>query len=526
MSRPRNPWHVLLTLCLGQSVALLDTTAVNVAIPSMIDGLGASLDQILWVLNGYLLTYAVLLVTGGRLGDLFGQKRLFLSGVVAFTLASTMCGLAQTPGQLIAARLLQGVGGAMLTPQALAIVSHIFPPERRGAALGVWGAFVSGAAAVGPTLGGLIVSSLGWRWVFFINLPIGLAALVLGIVIVPDIRRDRQHTFDVVGTVVLTAALSALVFGLLEGPRHAWGQVWGPISVPALLVGGVLLLVVFGHVERGRQDREPLVPFAVLRQRNFALMAVVVAALPSSLGAMLLLTTVYLQSGLTMSALAAGLAVAAAPLVSMVCAPVAGRLTDRYGGKYVMMAGFLLWAGGIGYLALVARADSGWFDLLPGLVIAGVGMGVTFSPPATLAMRDIDPSMSGAASGLFNMTRLSGSLLGAAAVGAVLQSRLNLAFADAAARHATRLPAQYRQPFLDAFTDVASPDLSGVREQTMSALAGLPREYAEAVQQAVFRDGITDAVRFTYLLPIAVLLAGALGALAVRERGNAERLAV
>jgi EmrB/QacA subfamily drug resistance transporter len=455
MSGLRAPWRVLLVLCLGQSMAVMDTTAVNVAIPSIINGLGAGLDQILWVINSYTLTYAVLLVTGGRLGDLYGQKRLFLVGLGTFITASALCGLARDPSQLIVARLCQGVGGALLTPQVLAIVSHIFPPDRRGAALGVWGGFVSGAAAIGPTLGGLIVTSLGWRWVFYINLPIGLAAMLLCWLVVPDLRRGRRPSLDLVGTAVLTAALALVVFALIEGPGRAWDRIWGPVPAPAFLAAGMALLVLFGHVERSRQDRDPLVPFVVLRQRNFSLMLAVIATLPCALGAMLLLTTIYLQSGIGMSPLTAGLTIASAPLTAMVCSPIGGWLTSRYGGKYVMLAGFLLWAAGIGCLALLARPDAGWPDAVPGLVISGVGMGFVFSPPATIAMRDVEPALSGAASGLLNMTRLSGGLIGVASVGAVLQARMAI-------------------------------------------------------------SGVTDAVRFTYLVPIAVLLAGALGGLAVR----------
>jgi EmrB/QacA subfamily drug resistance transporter len=500
MSRARNPWHILLVLCLGQSVALMDTTIVNVAIPAIVEGTGATFNQVLWVINGYVLTYAVLVVTGGRLGDLFGQKRAFMVGLGLFTAASVSCGLAADPTQLIAARLVQGVGGAILTPQALAIVSHIFPPERRGAALGVWGAFVSAAAAIGPTVGGLVVSLLGWRWVFFVNVPIAVTAIVLSAILVPDLRGGRRPRLDVLGTVVLMAALTALVYAMVEGTRRGWGPVVGPVTAPVLLMIGVALLVVFAVVERGRQDRDPLVPFTVLRDRDFAVMSLVVAALPFGLGAMLLLTSVNLQFGRGLSAMTTGIVLAGAPIVSVLVSPFGGRLTDRFGGKYVLIAGFGLFAGGLGALALAAAPDMPWIASVPAIMLTGAGMGMVFSPPAAIAMRGIPPALSGAASGLFNMTRLSGSLLGAAAVGAVLQSRLSSAFSS------TGVPDDANADVLQAATGADGVDLAA-----LSALGG-------PAWEATFRQAVLEAVQWTYLLPVAVLVAGALGTLTVTRR--------
>lgn len=505
-------WRVLVVLCLGQSVALLDTTVVNVAIPTIVDDLGANLDQILWVINGYTLTYAMLLVTGGRLGDLYGHKRLFLFGLGLFVLTSALCGLAQNPTQLIVARLCQGVGGALLTPPVLAIISNVFPPERRGFALGVSGTFASIPVAIGPTLGGLIVSSLGWRWVFYINLPIGVAAIILGWLVIPELRSARRPRLDVLGTFVLTASLALLVSGLIEGPPHAWGQVWGPVSVPVLLVAGLVLLLTFGFVQRARQDRDPLMPFAVVRQPNFTLMSIVVAALPGGLVAMLLLVTIHLQSGLGMTAFTAGLTVAAISLVAGACASLGGRLTSRYGGKYVLIIGFLVWAASIAYLAVQARPDVTWLDVLPGLLISGVGLGLVFSPPATIAMHDVDPAMSGAASGLFNTSRLGGGLLCVAITGAILQAQLATSLTKAAEHHAAALPPPYRTPFIESFTGVDPPDLS-----QSPAFAGLPPDLLDNLVRTTSHEGVSDAVQLTYLFPLALLLASALATFAVRQ---------
>lgn len=224
LSTPRivtNPWIILIVLALGFFMILLDTTIVNVAIPSIIDGLHASLDQILWILNAYILVYAVLLITAGRLGDMFGPKKLFISGMVLFTLASMACGLAQTPNQLILFRTIQAIGGALLTPQSLSMITSIFPPERRGAAFGLWGGVAGLASVAGPTLGGFLTTTFSWRAIFYVNLPIGIVALTLAVLVMPELTSHHRHQLDVVGVLLATAGLFALVFGLIEGERYS-----------------------------------------------------------------------------------------------------------------------------------------------------------------------------------------------------------------------------------------------------------------------------------------------------------------
>src|SRR6059058_2241402 len=241
-----NPWLVLLVLTTGFFMILLDTTIVNVAIPAMSTGLNTTLDQILWVLNAYILVYAVLLITAGRLGDLFGQRKLFAIGLFVFTLASALCGVSQNATELILARILQGTGGALLTPQTLAIIATLFPPERRGAAFGIWGGVAGLATITGPTLGGAIITYIDWRWIFYINVPIGIAALIATFAIIPDLRPGRQHGWDVVGIIVATTGLFAIVFGLIEGQRYNWGQIESfPITIPEVIGAGAVLMVLF-----------------------------------------------------------------------------------------------------------------------------------------------------------------------------------------------------------------------------------------------------------------------------------------
>src|SRR5215472_3897555 len=399
-------------MSLGFFMTLLDLTIVNIAIPNMIAKLHASLDGVLWVINAYALVLAVLLITAGRLGDLRGQRTMFITGVVTFTLASAACGLSPNVGSLVAFRAAQGVGAALLLPQTLAILTTVFPPERRGAAFGVWGAVAGVATIAGPTLGGLLVSAFDWRYIFFINVPIGVAVIVLSVFLIPDVRVGGRHRLDFTGVLLATAALLAICYGLVEGQRYNWGKVVSFISIPLVIGVGVLLLGIFLAVQARTQDREPLVPFALFHNRNFSLMNWVSGVLSVGMMGIFLPFTIYLQSALGFSALKAGLTMAPASVVSMFVAPVAGRLTDKIGGKYILMSGLAFFAIGFGMAAAIATPHSTWQDFFPSFAIAGLGMG---------------------------------------AIGALLQNRLSVALPAAAASRAGSVPPQLRRHFVAGF---------------------------------------------------------------------------
>jgi EmrB/QacA subfamily drug resistance transporter len=520
-----NPWLVLLVLTTGFFMILLDTTIVNVAIPAMSTGLNATLDQILWVINAYLLVYTVLLITAGRLGDLFGQRNLFAIGLFVFTVASALCGLAQNSEQLIAARILQGTGGALLTPQTLAIITSIFPPERRGTAFGIWGGVAGLATLAGPTLGGAIITYIDWRWIFYINVPIGILALVATFLIVPDLRPGRRHGWDVVGIILATGGLFAIVFGLIEGQKYSWGQIdsYG-ITIPEVIGAGAALIVVFLLWER--RQTEPLLPLNLFANRNFAVANWIAAAISFGMLSMFLPFTIYLQSARGFSALVAGLTMAPMSLTSMFIAPFAGRFADKVGGKYILMTGISLFTIGMASIALVAGPDSTWVNFLVPAIIAGAGMGMTFAPMTTVAMRNIEPRIAGSASAVLNTIRQLGAVIGSAVVGAVLQNQLATALHDQAVSHAAALPAALQERFVAIFTNISSNGFNVGAGQTGAKLpANIPPAVAQqltSLAHDVFVSGYIDAMKHTFVLPIVFLAFTALTTLLIRRRPRQE----
>jgi EmrB/QacA subfamily drug resistance transporter len=515
-----NPWAVLVVVSLGFFMTLLDLTIVNIAIPNMIDKLHASLDDVLWVLNAYALVLAVLVITAGRLGDLLGPRTMFVAGIAVFTAASAACGFAPGPGWLIAFRAVQGIGAAMLMPQTLALVTMTFPPDRRGAAFGVWGAVAGLATIAGPTLGGLLVTAFDWRWIFFVNLPIGAAVLAVTFYIIPRFQPGRRHRFDILGVGLASLALLAICYGLVEGQRYNWGTVTSFISIPLVIAVGVLLLGVFLLVQKMRQDREPLVPFALFRSRNFTLMNWVSGTLSIGMLGIFLPFTIYLQSALGFTALKAGLTMAPSSVVMIILAPILGRLTDKIGGKYILLTGLTLFAIGMGWAVLIATPHSAWYDFLAPLIVAGLGMGGTFPPMTTTAMRDVDPRMAGAASGVLNTTRQVGSVIGTAAVGALLQNRLVSSLTSQATTASASLPAQARGPFVSGFRQAATSGLIG-GAPTGSVPAGTSPGLAAQLRRLgaeVFSQGYVHAMRWTMVLPIAVVALAAVSCLAIRSK--------
>jgi len=520
MATNRNPWPVLLVTVLGFFMIMLDTTIVYVATPSILSSLHASLDQVLWVFNGYLLTYAVLLITAGRLGDLFGPRQMFALGLIVFTAASALCGLSLDANQLIAARVVQGIGGALIAPQTITILMAIFPPERRGAAFGMTGAVIGISTVAGPTLGGLIVTNWDWRWIFFLNVPVGILALIGTFLVIPDVRPGRRHRLDLIGIALSSAALFAIVFGLIEGQRYQWGAITGWLSIPIVLAAGIVLFVAF--IAWQFRGGEPLVPMRLFRDRNFSLMNWTGLAMSFAMQGIFIPITIYTQSVLGMTPLQSGLTVAPMSIAAAFLAPFAGRLSDRFGGKYLLMTGLALFGAGAALVTALSTITATQSTFILPFILTGIGLGMVMAPMTTIAMHDIVPAMAGAASGVLNTTRQLGAVLGAAAVGAVLQNRLAVSLHDQAVASASQLPPAFQGRFIDGFSQAARSGLQVGRGQTGASLpAGIPAQLAGRIQQLihdVFVNGYVAALRPTVGVAVVVLAVASLSCILLINR--------
>ncbi|MEU9510715.1 DHA2 family efflux MFS transporter permease subunit [Micromonospora sp. NPDC048170] len=513
-----NPWAALLVLCLGNFLILLDTSIVNTAVPDMMRSLDTGIDSMLWVLNGYLLALASLLIVAGRLGDLFGPRTVFMAGMAVFAVASVLCGAAQSPEQLIAARVAQGVGAAALLPQALVLISGIFPAARRGAAFGIFTAVAGMAAVSGPTLGGLVITRLGWEWIFYLNVPLSVAGVALAWWLVPDLRTRRPRHLDVVGVLLATAALVGLMYALIEGERHDWGTMRGPVSIPAILGLAAVCGVVFAL--RERRQREPLVPPGLFRLGNFGPATLITLVSSFGLYGFLLVFVIETQALLGMSPLESGLAALPWTVVLSAVAPVAGRLTDRLGGRRLLAGGLTVYALGVLGMALLVtpRSTAGTF-VVP-LIAVGIGMGASIAPTTTEAMRDVPARLAGAAAGVLNTARQVGGALGAAVVGAVLQHRLADTLPEAARAGAAQLPPEARADFLGGFGG-EGVKLGAGQAGGFAVPAGTPPELADRyrdVAAGAFADAFLPAVRPALGVVVGVLLLGGLFALRLRGR--------
>jgi EmrB/QacA subfamily drug resistance transporter len=510
-----HPMAALSVLVLGLFMTLLDLTIVNIAIPSILDGLHASLDQVLWVLNAYSLLYAVLLITSARLGDIFGPRNVFAAGIVIFTIASGFSALAQDPTQLIVSRALQGFGAAVLAPQGMPLMMSLFPPDKRGGVFAIYGVIAGLAVIAGPTVGGLLVTHFGWRSIFTVNLPIGVLTFAAAMLLIPDLRPGRKHRLDIVGVALATAGLLGVIFGLIEGQRYDWGTVTGFVTIPEIIAAGVVLLAAFLFYQARRQGAEPLLPFEVFRDRNFTLMTFVMATMGFAILGLYLPLTIYLQSVLGLSAIDAGLTIALQPLAMIVSSGVASGLVQKVSnGKYVLIPGLLMLAAGSGYIDWAAHASSHRWDFAPGLILSGLGMGCIWTPVFSIATRDLPAHLAGVASGVINTIQELGGVIASAAVGAFLQNRLALALHSQAVTASGRLPEQYRDSFVNGFSNAAHAGFEVGAGQSGVSL-NLPPQVQE-VAHYVFTHAFVDAMHPTLLLPIAILVVAAFATAFVR----------
>ncbi|MFC8411533.1 DHA2 family efflux MFS transporter permease subunit [Arthrobacter sp. NPDC057259] len=476
MENVARPWAALWSLVIGFFMILIDTTIVSVANPKIMEGLNADINSVIWVTSAYLLAYAVPLLITGRLGDRFGPKRLYLTGLVVFTLASLWCGLSGDIQTLIAARVLQGLGAALMTPQTMAVITRIFPPDRRGAAMGIWGATAGVATLVGPILGGVLVDGLGWEWIFFINIPVGIVGFVLASRFVPALG-THPHKFDIPGVLLSAVGLFLLVFGIQEGETFNWGTISGPITVWGLIIAGIIVLVGFvlwQHFNKG----EPLLPLGLFKDRNFSLANIAITSVGFTVTGFGLPLIFYYQVVRGLTPTQSALMMVPMAVISGGLAPVVGRIIDRVNPKYITATGLVLMSVALFWNSSLMHPDTPiWLFLLPSTVLGFANAGI-WAPLSSTATRNLPPRQAGAGSGVYNTTRQIGAVLGSAAIAVLIQSRL-----------AAELP--------------AAPGSAG-NASPMAFGGALPPQ---------LHEGFSTAMGQSILLPAVVILLGAAVAL-------------
>jgi EmrB/QacA subfamily drug resistance transporter len=423
----RTRWLALLVLCLGDLMIVLDVTIVGVALPSIREDLGFSEESLAWVVNAYLITFGGFLLLGGRLGDLFGHRRLFLLGITLFTLASAACGLASSQETLVGARAVQGVGGAVVSAVALSLMMTLFTePAERAKAMGIFGFVASGGGSIGVLLGGIITDALAWHWIFLVNIPVGILVVVLSLILIPAARVPTgAQRLDVAGAITVTSALMLAVYAIVNGNEVGWltGRTLGLLAAAgALLVG---FLVIESRVE------SPLMPLRLFRLRNIAVSNVVGVLWAGAMFAWFFLSALYLQLVLGYSPLQVGLAFLPGNLIMGVLSiGLSAKLVMRFGLRLPLAVGLGLAATG---LLLFARAPvDGNFvvDVLPAMILLGLGAGMAFNPVLLAAMSDVEPTEAGLASGFVNTSFMMGGALGLAVLASVAAARTDTLLAD------------------------------------------------------------------------------------------------
>jgi EmrB/QacA subfamily drug resistance transporter len=410
-------WWTLIAVCTGVFMLLLDVTIVNVALPQIERAFNANLSDLQWVIDAYALTLAALLLTAGSIADLAGRRRVFATGIVVFTLGSVLCGVAQSSVFLSLSRAVQGVGGAIMFATALALLAQAFPPRERGVPFAVFGAITGVAIAVGPVLGGAITSGLSWRWIFFVNVPIGMFALVITLRRVDESRLPHAPRPDVPGFITFSLSLAGLVFGLIRSQAEGWAS----FQVLGSLIAAVVLMVAFIVIEL--RVREPMLDLKLLRVPAFNGGLVAAWAVSASIFSLLTYLIIYFQNLLGYSALGAGLRFLPLTGAIFLIAPVAGRLTTKVPIRALIGTGFAFVVAGLMLMRGLTAADH-WTHFLPGFVLAGIGSGLINVPLASTAVAVVPPERAGMASGINSTLRQVGVATGVASLGTILISRI------------------------------------------------------------------------------------------------------
>ena len=446
----KRKWLALALLSVVQFMVVLDIAIVNVALPSIQVDLGFSQENLQWVISAYALFFGGFLLLGGRSADLLGRRRIFLGGLVVFTLSSLFAGLAWSEASLITARAFQGLGAAIITPAALSILSTTFHEGReRNVALGVWGAVGGFGAAAGVLMGGILTDALSWEWIFFVNVPVGVLAIVLAPILLDESRDASVKTFDLPGAVLVTAGLSSLVYAITQAGQEGWlaGRTIG------FTVGSLALLT--GFVGWELRHPEPLMRFGLLRTKTVAGANVAGFIMGTAMFSMFLMLTLYMQQVLGYSAMETGIAYLAVAGTAIIWSGVAAQLVTRVGVKPVLVAGMTFLTAGLIFFTQVSVGGSYVTDLLPGFLLIGVGIGFSFVPITIAALAGVEPAEAGLASGLINTSQQIGGALGIAALSTIATSRTGDAVSAG-----TAVPSALVDGFTDAF--VAGAIIAGI----------------------------------------------------------------
>jgi EmrB/QacA subfamily drug resistance transporter len=413
-------WWTLSAVAFGLFMIMLDNTVVNVALPSIQRDLHVSISSLEWVVTAYALTFAALLITGGKLGDLVGRRRTFILGMAIFTLSSLACGLAPSSGFLIGARAVQGVGAALMNPASLSIITATFPPRERGQAIGIWAGVSAMALAIGPLVGGLIVDNINWNWIFFINVPVGIAGILVSQLVIKE-SRDTSHeqSIDLPGLITSSAGLFALTYALIEGNGHGWTSP----EILGLFAAAAVLLVTFVALER--YQRLPMLDLSLFRIGSFSGANLVAMLVSLGMFGVFFFVSLYLQNILGWSPTKAGASFLPMTLLIILVAPVAGKMSDRIGSRWLMGGGMTLVSISLLLYQRVGLHSTFW-TLLPAMLLGGVGMAMTMSPMTAAAMSSVPVDKAGVGSGVLNSFRQLGGSLGIALMGAILASYITV----------------------------------------------------------------------------------------------------
>jgi EmrB/QacA subfamily drug resistance transporter len=489
-------WWTLTAVCLGTFMLLLDVTIVNVALPDIQSALHSSFSGLQWVVDAYALSLAALLLTAGSLADLFGRRRLYLVGLVIFSLGSLLCGVAVSTLMLQLSRGLQGVGGAIMFSVALALLADAFRGKDRGVAFGVWGAVTGLAVAIGPLLGGILTSGLSWRWIFFVNLPIGVVAVVITLLRVAESRSPAARRPDWIGFVLFTAALSALVYGLIESNQRSFGS----SLVLGCLIGAAVLLAAFVVAES--RMRQPMFELALFRKPTFSGGSFAAFSLSASIFALLLYLVLYLQDILGYSALGTGVRLLVISGGILATSTLAGRLSSRVPVRLLIGPGMLL--VGVGLLLMRGLdASSTWTHLIPGMIISGAGVGLVNPPLASTAVGVVPPQQAGMASGINSTFRQVGIATGIALLGTLFSSQLR----DYIAGHASVLAGHGPQ--------LAAAIQAGGIGSVLQHVPPAARPAVEQLARAAFASGLNTILLVAAIIALA---GGIVGLTAIRGR--------